>query len=100
MVDENKLMATVQNGASRTIHKGFVFIYLDKYYSKLLGVCELQVHSLTHISFTVRAGEEYDYTIQVHNMQNAAGETPVRTIELFSSDPELIYPPFGKKRNV
>ena len=68
--------------------------------TKLLGVCCIEVFALTYINFNVRAGEEYDYSIKVHNLQNKEGSTPQRTIELFSSDSTLIYPPNGKKRNV
>ena len=36
----------------------------------------------------------------MQNVPDKTGETPMRTIELFCQDPELIYPPNGKKRNV
>lgn len=97
---DNSLQARVQNGVSGSSKTGFIFLFQDDFLTKLLGVCKVEVHSLTYINFAVRSGEEYDYTLKVLNSPNADGETPVRTIELFCSDPSLIYPPGGKKRNV
>jgi hypothetical protein len=100
VIGDNQLMCTVQNQEAQTVQKGFVYVFQDDFHSELLGVCCLEVHALTFVSFGVRAGEEYDYTLKVHNRPDDKGETPLRTIELFSSDPDLIYPPNGKKRNV
>ena len=70
VIDNNLLGVSVQNGESRTIQKGFVFIYRDDHQADLLGVCCVEVHSLKHIQFTVRAGEEYDYNLQICNVPN------------------------------
>jgi len=74
-INDSQLQTTVTNGLSRTMQKGFIFIYQDEYLTKLLGVCCVEIYSLTYINFNVRAGEEYDYTIKVHNIPNKEGET-------------------------
>ena len=58
------------------------------------------MHSLKSIGpFNVRAGETYDYKLLVENIPNAKNEVKPRTIEVFSTDDELIIPPNGKSRN-
>lgn len=102
----DQLRATVKSLEAGSVQKGFVFIYGDDFCSELRGVCCIEVHALQLIRFGVRAGVDYDFPLRIKRQvakQNAADDPDnasrsesVRTIELFSSDPELIRPPNGK----
>lgn len=97
---EKTLLVQVHNKESKTTQKGFIFIYSDEYLSKLLGVCCVEVRAVTQLSFKVREGEEYEYLVNICNTPFEDGQMQNRTIEFVSSNQEVIYPPFGKQRNV
>lgn len=100
VISDEAMQATVFNDGSGSCQKGYVFVYKDEFLTKLLGVCCIEVRALNFITFIVRAGQEYDYNLKVYNTSNKEGEIVQRVVEMFSTDPHLITPPFGKKRNI
>jgi len=46
------------------------------------------------------AGEEYEYDLKVFNLPNEHQVVKQRRVEVFSSDPSLIYAPGGEKHNI
>jgi len=53
--------------------KGYIYIYKDSYLSQLLGSCRIEIYSLVQIKIKVKAGEEYDYKLNVYNPYDENG---------------------------
>jgi len=82
------------------VKRAFLFIYKDEFCSEPLGSCKIELNFLTLVQLKVNAGEEYEYPITILNPAQPDGEIKQRTVEIFSSDPQLVFPPHGKKRNL
>lgn len=72
----------------------FLYIYSDSYFSQLLACCKVEVYSLLCIKQKLQAaGPETIYQLQVRSHAK-------KTIEIFSSNPRLVFPPNRKERNL
>lgn len=96
----NSLVAIVENGKSLSVQRGYIYVYSDDYKDKLLGACRVDVQAVNQLNIKVKAGEEYDYFLKVFNPVVSEEEgVKQRIVEVFSTDPSLIYPPGGRLRN-
>lgn len=66
--------------------------------SQMLGTCKVEIHSCTYVKLLVKAGEEFDYSLKCINKFNEEVGVKPRTVELFSTDPQLVYAPKGSAR--
>mmetsp|Transcript_18409 Transcript_18409/g.17521 ORF Transcript_18409/g.17521 Transcript_18409/m.17521 type:complete len:117 (-) Transcript_18409:435-785(-) len=72
----------------------FLYIYSDHYYSQLMGCCKIEVQALECIRERLQpGGPEVQFQLEVRSQVK-------RTIEVFSSNPKVIFPPGGKERNL
>jgi hypothetical protein len=75
-----------------------LFIYQDPNCANLLGACKVEVYSLNLLRMKIKSGEEYEHVLPVLNKPLKDGTHKVRLVEVFSTDPSLIFAPGGKSR--
>jgi len=90
---DDALTAVIKNGNSMTTQKGFIFVYQNHFRDSLLGACKIEISALRLIQLKAHAGEEYDYDLRVFNPIARDGTVRQRTVELFSTDPQIVYAP-------
>ena len=82
-----------------TVQKGFIFVYQNQFRDSLLGACKIEISALRLIQLKAHTGEEYGYDLKVFNPPDKDGTVRVRTVELFSTDPQIVYAPKDKSKN-
>jgi len=79
-----------------SVQKGFIFVYQNQFRDLLLGACKIEISALRLIQLKANAGEEYDYDLRVFNPPAKDETVRQRTVELFSTDPQIVYAPKDK----
>ena len=64
----------------------------------LLGVCKIEINSLSLVQFKVQAGKQYTYDLLICPSKALAPEKS-NTIEIHCNT-DVIYPPAGKGQNI
>ena len=80
--------------AAQTTEQAVIYIYGDKRGTELLSAARVELHAADALPFELKAGEEQQSTIEVVNPP-VDGVRTRRLIEVYSSDPHMIYGPSG-----
>ena len=99
---DNEFHAVVEElGPAKTLELAYVFIYRDKQMMQLIGSCRVEINSLMMIAYAgATTDEQYEYALKVVNPQQDK-KFKDRTVELFSTDPQLVYKgTIGAKSNL
>jgi len=62
----------------------------------LLGACKIEINALRFVKMKAYVKEEYDFDLRVLNPPTKDGSMMRRTIDLFSSNPQIVYAPQNK----
>ena len=99
-ITPTEFVVTAKTGKSGSKQVICVFVYKDHLQTKLVGVCKIEVSAVALVVVDVFAGKEQEQILDVMNIPRADGSSAQRVVEVFSLDPEIIYAPQGKSRNL
>ena len=94
---DNEIEATVKNELSQSKKSAMIYVYADKYLSQCLGAAKVEIEAAVAFQMQVKAGEEVPYNLTIDNpaWKNPNAKDKKTMVEVYSSDPTLVYGPRG-----